>query len=197
MMQSALTDLRFVLVGAKLSFVEPGRRWAHSPSRSKAPGISTRVLWKSPWGCYKAQEVNLLYGTSVCICLVRFTWLWASWGVPPSDSGLFARLLPPVSTSVPVHDSPLWVPQAPGPTSACGAAFAFSCFLWRFHRAPEGFFFLWTMTGSPVSCKELSSYGRVPTRGPSSESLQILTSGQSNLTKAEPNDPVHTVCGIH
>jgi len=29
-----------VSVGAKLSFVEPGRRWAHSPSPSKAPGIS-------------------------------------------------------------------------------------------------------------------------------------------------------------
>jgi len=25
-------------VGAKLCFVEPGRRWAHSPSPSKAPG---------------------------------------------------------------------------------------------------------------------------------------------------------------
>jgi len=31
----------FVSVGAKLSFVEPGRRCAHSPSPSKAPGIST------------------------------------------------------------------------------------------------------------------------------------------------------------
>jgi len=29
-----------VLVEAKLSFVEPGRRWAHSPSPSKARGIS-------------------------------------------------------------------------------------------------------------------------------------------------------------
>jgi len=29
-----------VWVEAKLSFVEPGRRWAHSPSPSKAPGIS-------------------------------------------------------------------------------------------------------------------------------------------------------------
>jgi len=35
---------RFVTEGVKLSFVEPGRRWAHSPSPSKAPGISTRVL---------------------------------------------------------------------------------------------------------------------------------------------------------
>jgi len=111
----------------------------------------------------------MLYGVSVCFCLVRFTWLWASWGVPPVDSGLFVQLLPPVSPSVPVHDSPLWASQAPGPTSACGAAFAFSCFLWLFRRAPEGFFFLWTTTGSPVSCKELSSCGRFPTRGPSSE----------------------------
>jgi len=30
----------FVSVEAKLSFVEPGRRWAHNPSPSKAPGIS-------------------------------------------------------------------------------------------------------------------------------------------------------------
>jgi len=111
----------------------------------------------------------MLYGVSFCFCLVRFTWLWASQGVPPGDSGLFVRLLPPVSTSVPVHDSPLWAPRALGPASACGAAFAFSCFLWRFHQAPERFFFLWTMTGLPVSCKELSSCGRVPTRGPSSE----------------------------
>jgi len=29
-----------VSVEAKLSFVEPGRRWAHSPSHSKAPAIS-------------------------------------------------------------------------------------------------------------------------------------------------------------
>jgi len=105
----------------------------------------------------------------LCFCLVRFTWLWASWCVPPGDSGLFVRQLPPVSTSVPVHDSPLWAPRAPGPASACGAAFAFSSFLWRFHRAPEGFFFFQTMTGSPVSCKKPSSCGRVPIRGPSSK----------------------------
>jgi len=114
-------------------------------------------------------SLQLLYGVSVCFCIVRFTWLWASCCISPGDSGLFVRLLPLVSTSVPVHDSPLWAPQAPGPTSACGAAFAFSGFLWSFRRAPEGFFLLWTMSGSPVSCKELSSCGRVPTRGPSSE----------------------------
>jgi len=28
-----------VSVEAKLSFVEPGRRWAHSPSPSRGPGI--------------------------------------------------------------------------------------------------------------------------------------------------------------
>jgi len=65
------------------------------------------------------------------------------------------------------------------PTSAYGAAFAFSCFLWHFCWTPEGFFFLWTMTGSPVSCKEPSSYGRVPTRGPSSECSLFLSSTSS------------------
>jgi len=38
---------RFVSVGAKLSFVEPGRRWAHSPSPSKAPGISYQGTMKT------------------------------------------------------------------------------------------------------------------------------------------------------
>jgi len=38
---TGMRRVRFVSVGAKLSFVEPGRRWAHSPSPSKAPGIST------------------------------------------------------------------------------------------------------------------------------------------------------------
>jgi len=36
-----------VLVGAKLSFVEPARRWAHSPSPSKAPGISYQGTMKT------------------------------------------------------------------------------------------------------------------------------------------------------
>jgi len=38
--------VRFVSVEAKLSFVEPGRRWAHSPS-SKAPGISCQGTMKT------------------------------------------------------------------------------------------------------------------------------------------------------
>jgi len=40
-----LVEVQFssVSVEAKLSFVEPGRRWAHSPSPSKAPGISYQV----------------------------------------------------------------------------------------------------------------------------------------------------------
>jgi len=59
-----------------------------------------------------------------------------------------------------------------------GAAFTFSCFLWRFRRAPEGFFFLWTMTGSPVSCKELSSCGRVPLFWMFPLSLQSIISNQ-------------------
>jgi len=40
-----------VLVEAKLSFVEPGRRWAHSPSPVKPLVFLTRVLWKPPWRC--------------------------------------------------------------------------------------------------------------------------------------------------
>jgi len=36
-----------VSVEAKLSFVEPGRRWAHSPSRSKTPGISYQGTMKT------------------------------------------------------------------------------------------------------------------------------------------------------
>jgi len=36
-----------VSVWAKLSFIEPGRRWAHSPSTSKAPGISYQGTMKT------------------------------------------------------------------------------------------------------------------------------------------------------
>jgi len=36
-----------VSVEAKLSFVEPGRRWAHSPSPSKASGISYQGTMKA------------------------------------------------------------------------------------------------------------------------------------------------------
>jgi len=36
-----------VLVQAKLPFVEPGCRWAHSPSPSKAPGISYQATMKT------------------------------------------------------------------------------------------------------------------------------------------------------
>jgi len=43
-----------VSVEAKLSFVKPGRRWAHSPSPSKAPGISYQ-------GTMKTQEVSNCY----------------------------------------------------------------------------------------------------------------------------------------
>jgi len=100
-----------VPVEAKLSFVEPGRRWSHSPSTSKAPGISyhsTMTMTTSVRMLKTSGGLQLLYGDSYC-------------------------------------------------------------FLKHFRWAPEGFFFLWTMTGSLVSCKELSSCERVPTRGPSSE----------------------------
>jgi len=36
-----------VSVGAKLYFVDPGRRWAHSPFPSKAPGISYQGTMKT------------------------------------------------------------------------------------------------------------------------------------------------------
>jgi len=36
-----------VSVEAKLSFVEPDRRWAHSPSPSKAPDISYKGTMKT------------------------------------------------------------------------------------------------------------------------------------------------------
>jgi len=36
-----------VSVEAKLSFVEPGRRWAHSPSSSGAPGVSYQGTMKT------------------------------------------------------------------------------------------------------------------------------------------------------
>jgi len=36
-----------VSVEAKLSFVEPGRRWARSPSPSKDPGISYQGTMKT------------------------------------------------------------------------------------------------------------------------------------------------------
>jgi len=36
-----------VSVEVKLSFLEPGRRWAHSPSPSKAPGISYQGTMKT------------------------------------------------------------------------------------------------------------------------------------------------------
>jgi len=36
-----------VLVEVKLSFVEPGYRWAHNPSPSKAPGISYQGTMKT------------------------------------------------------------------------------------------------------------------------------------------------------
>jgi len=159
-----------VSVEAKLSFVEPGHRWAHSPSCSKAPGVSYQGTMKTSVRILKTSGGHwLLYGASFYFrrrfrwapegFLVCFTWLWASWGVPPGDSSLFVQLLPPVLTSVPAHDSPLWAPWA---------AVAFFCFLRRFPWVPESFFFFepWLVR---LSAPELSSCRRVHTRGPSSE----------------------------
>jgi len=65
-----------VLLGAKLSFIEPGCRWAHSPSPSKAPGISYQGTMKTSARMLKISGgLKLLYGVSFCFCLVRFTWL--------------------------------------------------------------------------------------------------------------------------
>jgi len=43
----AFAKFSSVSVEAKLSFVEPGRRWAHSPSLRKAPGISYQGTMKT------------------------------------------------------------------------------------------------------------------------------------------------------
>jgi len=47
--QSVGLSLQFssLSVEAEVAFVEPGRRWAHSPSPSKAPGISYQGTMKT------------------------------------------------------------------------------------------------------------------------------------------------------
>jgi len=93
--------------GAKLFFVEPGRRWAYSLSPSKAPGVSYQgtVIW-----CF------FLFHQAPGGFLVRFTAVF------------LCDCCPRVLTSVPVHDSPLWAPRVPGPPSACWAAVVFFLF---------------------------------------------------------------------
>jgi len=55
----------FVSVEAKLSFVEPGRRWAHSPSPSKAPGISYQGTMKTSVRMSQTSEgLELLYAVN-------------------------------------------------------------------------------------------------------------------------------------
>jgi len=61
LMQTVAIDVRGVcpvpvLVEAKLSFVEPGRRWAHSPSPSKAAGISYQGTMKTSMRMLKTSE---------------------------------------------------------------------------------------------------------------------------------------------
>jgi len=46
----------FVSVEVKLSFVEPGRRWARSPSPSKAPGISYQGTMKTSMRMLKTSR---------------------------------------------------------------------------------------------------------------------------------------------
>jgi len=50
-----------VLVEAKLSFVEPGCRWAHSLSPSKVPGISFQGTMKTSVRMLEPQEVFNCY----------------------------------------------------------------------------------------------------------------------------------------
>jgi len=50
-----------VSVEAKLSFVEPGCIWVHSPSPSKAPGMSYQGTMKTSVRMLKPQEVSNCY----------------------------------------------------------------------------------------------------------------------------------------
>jgi len=70
----------FVSVEAKLSFVEPGRRWAHSPSTRKAPGISyqgtrkTSVRMSQTSGdlCYMVSTTSLYTLSTMTLLLVYY-----------------------------------------------------------------------------------------------------------------------------
>jgi len=63
-----------VSVEVKLSFVEPGRRWAHCPSPSKTLGISYQGTMKTSVRMLKTSGgLELLYGASFCF-LRRFRW---------------------------------------------------------------------------------------------------------------------------
>jgi len=106
-------------VDANLSSVEPGRRWAHSPSPSKDPGISYQGTMKTFVKMLKPQEVSNCYMVLLSV----------------SSGTSVGRL----------RVSSFFEPN----------------------------------TGSPVSCKELSSCGRVPTRGSSSECFFFHSSPSS------------------
>jgi len=58
LVKSKLRVIVVVSVDAKLIFVEPGRRWAHSPSSSRAPGISYQGTMKTSVRMLKPQEVK-------------------------------------------------------------------------------------------------------------------------------------------
>jgi len=159
-------------VGTKLSFVESGRRWAHSPSPSKAPGISYQGTMKTS---VRMSQTSVSLTVIWCFFLFLLSTLHLALGI----------LRCPTRWQQSLCDCcPQCWHQYRCTIRHClsRAAFAFSCFLWRFRRAPEGFFFLWSMTGSPVSCKELSSCARVPTRGPSSE-CSLFHSSPSSVIK--------------
>jgi len=55
MLQTDTVVVVVVLVEAKLSFIEPGRRWAHSPSPSKASGIPYQGTMKTSMRMLKAS----------------------------------------------------------------------------------------------------------------------------------------------
>jgi len=105
-------------VEAKLSFVAPGRRWAYSPSPSKAPGISYQGTMKTSVRMLKPQEVSNCYMVLLSVSsgasvgrqrvsslfepwLVRLStaksWVLAE-GFPRGDS------LPNVPSFTPVHN---------------------------------------------------------------------------------------------
>jgi len=91
---------------AKLSFVEPGRRWAHSPSPSKAPGIPYQGTMKKPPGEMKHRGASNLRSLGLQGATLTTE--------PPSHSLLFRCLLGEhvcVFHGVCTTDGPPWAVQ--------------------------------------------------------------------------------------
>jgi len=66
-------DVVVVSVEAKLSFVEPSRRLAHSPSPSKAPGIPYKGTIKTSVRMLKPEEVFNCYVRNFAGLQKRYT----------------------------------------------------------------------------------------------------------------------------